>query len=160
MHRVEFDGGWLDLRAPDEVTVKGRRMIRAAMTAGADPFRRIQTATDLARLELSIPAGGEPTPEQNVIISEKVAVQAKLNEAEWDQIMGIDQLALVAAIAGWSLTEPIHRDTLEAMSARQYDQVAAAGKNAAADILQNMQVDFSVTEPELAKAEAGDPTGA
>jgi hypothetical protein len=44
MHKVEYPGGWLELRDPADLTIKGRRQLLAIFTSVQGPMQRLEQA--------------------------------------------------------------------------------------------------------------------
>lgn len=156
MKRVEFEGGWIDVREPHEVTNAGRRAVRSTMSAAAKPLTEFTNAKDdyITRLGLD----GEPSDEQLAAANGHATVTVDFDEATWDRMQQLFDASLVAAIAGWSLAPlPVSRESLNSMPVDQYDVIAAAGRPYAEAISKNLSVDFSLqtTDPNTP-----DPTGA
>jgi hypothetical protein len=156
MHKVEDPGGWLELRDPADLTIKGRRQLLAIFTSVQGPMQRLEQARDRELAKLT-PAGedGEFTEEQVRAANEASNPEPPLTEDEADRMLQLEQAGLVATIGRWSRPEDITRATLESMTVVDYMPIAHAAAAAAQAIMTNLKVDFDPTPV----VDAG-PTGA
>jgi hypothetical protein len=157
MKKVEFDGGWLELREPDEVTNAGRRAIRASMASTGGKMADLVKLTAEELETLGVPDDAKATPEQLEQAANKAGVRLSLTVDESERMQMLNDAALVAVIGRWSLSEPISRATLDEMPVGLYDKIMDAGKQYAVAALLERSVEFSPTSADPASQ---DPTGA
>jgi hypothetical protein len=146
MRKVEYAGGWLELRDPADITVKGRRQLLAIFTSVQGPMQRLEAARDRELAKLT-PAGpdGAFTDEQIRKANEASNPEPPLTEDEADRMLQLEQAGLIATIGRWSLPDPVSRATLEDMTAVAYMPIAHAAADAVQAIMTNLKVDFEPT---------------
>lgn len=108
------DGGWAHIRDADDITVRGRRGIRAISGSLGDAVLKelssVKTEEDYARLHLT--------------------------EEQVDTIMRLQEASLVAFLAGWSYDEPLPTiATVGDMVVDRYDALIALTAAGGAEIL-------------------------
>ena len=111
------DGGWLDLRSPDEITVLQRRTVKQNL---------VPSTVILSRL---LAPGSEYMPTDDDV----------------ERLDRIQVSVMLALIAGWDRDEPVNRETIENLPGTVYDQMAEACATQGADLINSMHVDFDPT---------------
>lgn len=127
MRRVHLDdGGWVDLRDKEEITVGGRRGIQAIAGSLADVLAKLpDDPAEAAKVNLAA---------------------LGMSETELDAMLRLQQASVVAFLAGWSLPDPLPTlHTVDDMPAAVFDRIAAATAADAALVAQDSPVlDMSV----------------
>lgn len=157
--------GWLQLLEPHEVTNRSRRKVRTFMSGLAPTMQRIEDCQKVRRDALKLPElaiGEEPSQERIEALSEadsRAMFDANLSDEEMDRMQVLNDAALAETIIGWSLPGDPSRSTIDELQTRIYDAVISAGLTAATALVKDMNVDFSIKNPDPVSG-AADPTGA
>jgi hypothetical protein len=113
MQRVTLkDGTWVDLRDPEEITVRGRRGIQAIAAGLGEVLPGLQGAT-----------------------AETALASLGLTEEQMDAMLRIQEASIVAFVAAWSRPEPVPTiATIGDITAELFDALGEATAKLGADV--------------------------
>jgi len=157
MKHETFDGGWLDLREPHEITIKHRRKVGVFFSSLSSAMQRMEDAQKLELAKLNLPEGEQPTEEQRAEAIKEAKADPPLTDDELDRMLQLEQVALVVAIARWSLGKPVSLETFDEMTEVEYAPILAVAKPYADAVMAGMRI--KTDEPESLVPNETDPTG-
>lgn len=122
--RIDLPGGaWADLKDPEELTNRERKMLRRRVNAATkvgDELKAIGVTADMAR---------EGVPDALA-----AQVEAVINEDAFDALSDAQAALIVAYVAAWSLDLPLPTlDTVDDLPAPVFDALAEATSKPGAD---------------------------
>ena len=135
MRTVSITGGMAHLREKEEIRVRHRRLLQAAYMGAISGFSKLEKGSELETLNMA---------------------ELGLTKGEALAMAEVQDAAIVASLAGWSLDRPIPTlDTIGDLDMAVYDELAEATKGLANEIVTG--TDFAPPDPSSAGFE-GSPT--
>jgi hypothetical protein len=117
MRTVDIPGGTATLREKDDIKVRQRQLVESRIVAAASALEKLPNEIDeLAAFDIT---------------------KSNLTAAEADSIFDLQNATIVAALASWSLSDPIPTmDTVGDLDQNLYDALSTATAGVASEVTQ------------------------